>query len=178
MTTQRPGRPFGLSLAILVSVFLFSLLPLAQMAMYFLLQRRLQTTTFLDGGGAVGGSLSDLPGNAVILQSVLGVAFLVIGVLAWRGKPAAMRFVLAAAVIGLTALTITLTLLSLGSSPNLQSGLDSAADLVNSLLRARLMITVLVALYVIWYINRGPARAFFRGYYLPSQSDSEQVPSP
>jgi hypothetical protein len=37
---------------------------------------------------------------------------------------------------------------------------------VRSLLASRALLTLLVPLYVLWYMNRAPARAFYRGCYL------------
>jgi hypothetical protein len=105
---------------------------------------------------------------ALLWQFISGVVFLAIAIFAWRGKPSSMRYVLIAAVLILTTVTIAATLISLNSVPDVQSGIDSGGSVQDSLLRARLVVTALVSLYVMWYVNRGPARAFYRGYYLPS----------
>jgi len=163
---QRPGRPLGLSLAIITSVMLFSLLPIAQVIIFIALRQRFQNLEFLEGGGAIGGDLQ-VSDTALLLQVVGGLIFLVIGIFAWRGKPASSRYFLILGVIILTAITIGVTLISLNTPPDIEFGVDSAKSLQDSLLRARLTVTALVALYVVWYVNRGPARAFYRGYYLP-----------
>lgn len=163
---QRPGRPLGLSLAIIISAMLFSLLPIVQVGIFLLLRQRFQNMEFLEGGGAVGGNLQ-LSDTALIWQVIGGVIFLVIAVFAWRGKPPFIRYLLIAAVLILTTITIGITIVSLSSAPDIQFGVDSARSLQDSLLRARLVVTALVSLYVMWYVNRGPARAFYRGYYLP-----------
>lgn len=169
----RPGRTLGLSLAIIVSTALFSLLPLAQVAVFLLLRERSRQIEYLISGGAVGGDLGGVADSTLIIQVILGGIFLVVAALAWRGKPATIRFVFVAAVAGLTLINVALTLVSLNTAQTLQTGLDSSASLTASLLRARLVISVLVSLYVIWYVNRGPARAFYRGYYLPEPGVSE-----
>jgi hypothetical protein len=162
---QRPGRPLGLSLAIIISAMLFSLLPIAQVIFFLMMRQRLQNVEFLEGGGAMGGDFQ-ISDSALIWQLIGGLIFLVIAIFAWRGKPRSIRFLLILAVLILTAITIGVTVASLNAAPDIQLGIDSAKSLEDSLLRARLVVTALVSLYVVWYVNRGPARAFYRGYYL------------
>jgi uncharacterized membrane protein (UPF0136 family) len=143
-----------------------------------LLQARARQIEFLAGGGAIGGDISGLSNTMLVIQVIMGVAFLIVAVLAWRGRPASIRFTFVGAVVVVTIVTIVLTLASLNTTPSIQNGLDSSAPLANSLLRARIIGSVLVALYVIWYVNRGPARAFYRGYYLeaPTAESIEGTP--
>lgn len=162
----KPGRPLGLSIAIVTSVMLFSLLPLLQVGILLLLRERFRAVEYLEGGGAVGSYMLGIPDSRLLLQSALGLAFLVIAAAAWRGKPAKIRIVLVAAVLFLTTLTIALDLSALAQPTASHEGFDSSAALTDSLQRARIAVSVLVGLYVVWYVNRGPARAFYRGYYL------------
>ena len=163
---QKPGRPLGLSLAILISVTLFSLLPIAQAIFVLSLRQQFQAMEFLPGGGAIGGDLVVSDVN-LIVPIINGLIFLVVAVLAWRGKPQAVRHVFIGGVIYLTVVTILLTVASFIEPPSLEQGFDSGAQFIDSLFVGRVVMSVLVALYVIWYVNRGPARAFYRGYYLP-----------
>jgi hypothetical protein len=162
---QKPGRPLGLSLAILVSVGLFSLLPFAQVIFVLSLRQQFQSMEFLPGGGAIGGDLLISDVN-LIVPFVNGAFFLIVAIFAWRGKPHFARFAFIVGVIYLTLVTILLTAASLNTTPSIEQGMDSGAQFFGSLLTARAVISVLVALYVLWYVNRGPARAFYRGYYL------------
>lgn len=164
----RPGRPLGLSIAIITSVMLFSLLPLLQVITLLLLRERFRNVELLETGGAVGSYLVGISDNKLLLQSVLGLAFLVIAVAAWRGKPAHIRNVMVAAVLFLTALTIAFDLSTLSQPTAPGEGFDSSVALTDNLLQARVAASALVGLYVVWYVNRGPARAFYRGYYLPA----------
>jgi uncharacterized membrane protein (UPF0136 family) len=161
----KPGRPLGLSIAIIVSVMLFSILPFAQVVFVMSLQQQFANIDFMEQGGAVGGELQISSIN-LIAPAIMGIIFFVVAVLAWRGRPHAIRLIFVLAVILITAVTIGLTAAALGTSPTLEQGLDSGADFSNSLLMTRAVFSILVALYVIWYVNRGPARAFYRGYYL------------
>ncbi len=169
---QRPGRTIGLSLAIFASVMLFSILPLGQVVVFLLLRERTRQVEFLVEGGAIGGNIGGVTDITLIIQVIMGLIFLVIAGFAWRGRPASIRFIFVAAVVVLTAVNIGLTLISLNDAQTLNAGLDSSAALTASLLRGRLIVSAVVALYVIWYVNRGPARAFYRGYYLPAPGEN------
>ncbi len=111
----------------------------------------------------------------VLLQGIFGVAFLVISLLAWRGRPARMRFIMMVMVVGLMIYNLLFTILpGLVTAPSFeQGGIGSAMEVGPPLLWSRLFATVLIPLYVVWYMNRGPARAFYRGYYLPFDKHSQ-----
>jgi hypothetical protein len=53
------------------------------------------------------------------------------------------------------------------AGPSPQAGLTSGDAFFSALDTGRIVIGVLVFLYVYWYMNRAPARAYYRGYYLP-----------
>jgi|SRR5690606_13035112 len=165
--TEKPGRPLGLSIAIIISSALFSLLPIAQVIFILLIRQQFQAVEFLESGAAFGGDLIGFGDVQLLVPFVGGCVFLVIAVLAWHGRPPAIRFMFVVTVLLITVATIALAIAAVLEQPSLEQGFDSAAGLVNTLLGARIVISVLVALYVIWYTNRGPARAFYRGYYLP-----------
>lgn len=174
MRAPKPPRPLGLSLAILASMMLYSLLPLLQVAMVLIVQLRLQSIPLTipgEGGDiaplAVGGDFTGMSSGGLILQSVLALLFLGIAILAWRGRPAWIRGVMIAAVLGLLGFTTAATTLALLTPSTLETGFDSGEPLRQSLQWSKLLLSALIALYVLWYINRGPARAFYRGYYLP-----------
>lgn len=171
---NKPGRPLGLSIAIVVSVMLFSLLPLVQTIFVITLREQFRSIEFLSEGGAIGGDLLGFSDPQLILPVLAGLVFLLIAVLAWRGRPKIIRGVFALAVLLITALTIGLALASLNIEPTLAQGIDSGEALVDSLLRARVVVSLLVAVYVMWYVNRGPARAFYRGYFLPDPTTSNR----
>jgi hypothetical protein len=172
---ERPGRPFGLSLAIVFSILVFSIFPVVQIVFFLSVQHQFQQIEFLTGGGAVGGSLSGDVDPGLIILVVAGLIFFVIAGLTWRGKSPVMRFVFVAAVLAMTLLILVLTFTALSGDGSLEQGLDSGGSFIDSLLGARLAMSLLVALYVIWYVNRGPARAFFRGYYLPDPDAAQPV---
>lgn len=171
---NKPPRTLGLSLAILASVMLFTVFPMIQVAMILLIRYRFQNAEVNIPGEnstvapvAVGSAFAGLDDTTLWVQLVFGVIFLVIAVCAWRGRPRWIRFVMLAAVVLLTLVTIALSLAPLVTNPDFAQGIDSGAAIRSVLLSGRMLLSILVALYVVWYINRGPARAYYRGYYLP-----------
>ncbi len=172
---QKPGRPFGVTLAIIASACFFSILPLLQVGLVLSVRQHFVNMDFQDTGLeliAMGGDFLGVPESSLILQSILSVAFLIISVMAWRGKPSSIRFIMIVAVFVLTVIKLISVLMSLINQPSFQAGASSMEGLMNALGAGQLFIEVLVLLYVVWYMNRGPARAFFRGYYLPEQSST------
>lgn len=175
-TEHKPGRPLGVSLAIIGSVLVFSLVPLLQVGMILLVEQHfsgMEPRVPIEGqeqpiepvtGGDFRGGISD---ERLLLQSALGIGFLIIGIIAWRGKPSWMRFVFMGAVLVLAAVTLALTVIPqfLQDNPVMISG-GSLDVLSVPVLCGQIFSVLLVPLYVVWYLNRGPARAFYRGYYL------------
>ena len=99
---QRPGRPLGVSLAILASVVLFSVFPLILVAMVLLVQEHFQNADFSLGSFepiAVGGDFLGVSTENLAIQTILSLGFLVIALFAWRGRPASIRFVMLGAVL-------------------------------------------------------------------------------
>ncbi|MDZ4768704.1 MAG: hypothetical protein SGJ24_06215 [Chloroflexota bacterium] len=168
---RTPPRTFGLSLAILVSVILFTVLPLLQVLLVVAIRSRLAAVVpggSDDGAIAVGANFVGLTDSSLLLQIALGVGFAIIALLAWRGRPRGIRWVMIAAVLGITGTSALLALINLAAPAEVSVGIDSGRDLERGLLVARTSLSALVALYVLWYMNRAPARAFYRGYYLPA----------
>jgi hypothetical protein len=170
---ERPGRPFGVSVAIVASAFLFTILPLMQIGAVLIVRRHFMNMSFEDDQlgiepFAIGGDFLGVQESSIFIQAILSIIFLMIAIAAWRGRPPAIRFVLVASVFGLTLLKLVTIIGSSLSQPNFQAGMSSLDGLMRSLGTGQLMIDILVVLYVAWYMNRGPARAFYRGYYLSS----------
>lgn len=176
---QKPGRPFGVTLAIIVSVLLYTVMPLSVVAQIILIENQInqRTNTLVFPGEEVqeiargvdiGISLAD---REVIIQVGLAVGFLIIAVLSWLGKPSYMRHVLRLAVIVISVMSIYLVI----QPDNGWSGgsLDSVLD---NLTVGFILWYMLVPLYVVWYLNRAPARAFYRGYYLENEVPENPAP--
>lgn len=174
---EAPGRTFGLSLAIVVSVLLFTVMPLVQVSMVLLVEMRLanQMTLSLDPDAeaiepiAMGGDLRGISDSTLFLQMLFSLGFLIVAVFTWFRRPAGIRYIFVFSVALLTVLTLITSVAPLLSQPDLMAGLDSGGEISRSLLTGRALLAVLIPLYVLWYVNRAPARAFFRGYYLPHE---------
>lgn len=171
----KPPRTLGVSLAIVLSVFLFTILPLTQLVVLRVLQYRASSVQ-LGGAGsepiAVGVNFGGETNTFLGIQAVLGVIYLIVAVFAWRGRPQSIRLLVVIAVLVLTLFNVWDSLRALFTPPDLTTGLDSGGGLRSALQCARLIGVLLVPLYTLWYLNRGPARAFFRGYYLPDPADT------
>lgn len=176
---SRPPRTLGLVLAIATSVTMFSLIPLMQVAMVVAIQARVGAViatlpeTGDDGGDlqafASGGSFEGAEPLRLAAQTLLAVTFLAIAILAWRGRMRRIRLIYSSAVTLYSALTVALALGAVLTPADPRQGVDSGTEIARSLLVVQVLTTLLVMLYVLWYVNRAPARAFFRGYYLPTK---------
>jgi len=179
----KPPRTLGVSLAILAGVFLFSCLPLTQTAVLLVLYAR-QNPEILpsqqsgqDLPTIVGADVLELSLPAILVQAVLALGFVVVAILTWRGKPAPMRFVFVGVVILLTAGNLIQLLTFVAApAPSPQTGMDSAGDLSRAVTVSQLCVTLLIPTYIVWYMNRGPARAFFRGHYLQDPGGEPSQP--
>lgn len=182
-TSKKPPRTLGLSIAILASLMLFTILPLLQVSLIYAVQYRFSSINLPDPGDssqssapiATGGTFSGANDAILSLQIVLGMAYLPLAVMAWRGRPRSIRIVIIGTVIVLMVVTAVFAVATLTAPQSPQFGMDSGRDVERSLLISRTVFSALIALYVVWYMNRGPARAFYRGYYLP-ESESEAAP--
>jgi hypothetical protein len=175
---QKPGRPFGVSIAIIVSAFMFSLLPLLQVGMVLIVRQHFLDLRMGDEGPepiAMGGDFLGVPESSLIFQGLLALIFFVLAVLAWRGRPSNMRYILVGSVLLLTVIRLGVVVSQASAQQNFQAGVSSMDGIFRSLVRGELIISVLVALYVVWYMNRGPARAFYRGYYLPEPAEAARA---
>jgi hypothetical protein len=176
VTTQpRPGRPFGLTLAIVATTMIYSVVPLLQLGFDLLLMNHFRTLDMSmpwnEGDEVVfaGANADIVSAGDVVLVSVSGIAFLVVAFFAWRGKPAWSRYLLFFGVLGLNALYLVVVLSTLLRPVDLSQGFTSADELVRSSQIGYLLMMSLVTVYLVWYMNRAPARAFYRGYYLPAE---------
>lgn len=174
---KKPGRPLGLSIAIVLSTLLYTIVPIASVIFYVSLQQHFADLELLEGGGATGGSITG-PGNVILaLRLAYGLIFFVIAILAWRGRPSSIRWFFILAVITITAISIGIHIATHNASTTLDQGIDSAQAFGNSALTGYLATQILVTLYVLWYVNRGPARAFYRGYFLAEPDQTTEVNS-
>jgi hypothetical protein len=180
MTTQesiKPHRPFGLMIAIGVGVLFYSLIPLFFTGYFLLVETHLasmesqwtfgeETVEEIARGGELTGGVTRFD---MLVQTILAFVFLTIAILAWRGKPRIMRHILTWSVVIISAVTLFVAIF-----PTPVGGVSGGSfDGLSRLLQPSVLVFyVLLPLYVVWFLNRASARAFYRGYYLPEELEA------
>lgn len=175
----KPGRPLGLTLAILLSVLLYAIMPLLLLGYRLLIQDRLSrvdTPVVFEGEEyralASGGSFQ-LTTNEIVVQTIAILVFLIAAYLAWRGGRTWVRSLFTSTVLFYGGLTAIFTLRDLLVPNTIDQGMTSLDALIAQGLCSVLVTTVLVPLYVLWVVNRAPARAFYRGTYLQPETEAQ-----
>lgn len=176
---NRPPRTFGLIVAIVTSAIMFSFIPLAQVGIVIAIQTHVgaAVATIPDPSGsdgtmeafASGANFQGAEPARLAVQTILALTFLVIAALAWRGRMPRMRLIYSVSIALYSTLTIVLALQAVLSPVDISQGIDSGTEIARTLSLLQALTTTLIMLYVLWYVNRAPARAFFRGYYLPTK---------
>jgi len=160
---QKPKRPFGVSLAIFTCFLIYVALPLIEVIFVVSVDNMM---TF-DGVGRSGLNVIGIEkfGSQIVWQIALAIGFGLLIIIAWVGRPPIIRLIFSGAVGLMGFVTVIAQIIPrLTSSPTV---LDSSRDVNQPILTFYLIITILITLYSIWYLNRWAARAFYRGYYLP-----------
>ncbi len=157
-TPSRAHRPLGLTLALFATAVLYGLLPL--MEVYFLWRLNMAASEAYILGGVDISVWNWIEGG-------LGVVMLVVCALTWRGKPAWMRKVLIVLLVVITAANLY-RIWEAWHTPLNPVFDGQAQEVLQNFLRCQFPALVVVPLYVLWYINRAPARAFFRDRTVPA----------
>lgn len=164
-------RPLGVSLAIVLCAILFAFIPLTELGVRVFVQARLANIdnveiTLPDGSvvrALASGGYEDLVNpTALISQLVVCGWVLLVCVMAWRGRPRGIRWVFTLTVVTLAALTAYATLRSAIIVPSILEGVSSGDEVGGFQWVGALFSALLLPLYTVWYMNRAPARAFFR----------------
>ncbi len=149
---ERPRRPFGLSLMMVLCFVSYVAVPMLYVFYPMALAESLRPE-----GGAAG---ADLPSTGW-LQIGFSLAFTVALVLAWRGRAHQMRWVVAGLAL-LYAAAVVINGIQILNTP-LASVWNSAEQFIRDSQPTVMTAAVLMALFVSWYFNRAPAVAFFTG---------------
>jgi len=145
-------RPLGLTLALLATAALYGAVPL--MEVYFLHRVEIATeNAFLLGGVDISAW--------TWVEGGFGVIVLIVCALAWWGRPHQVRYVLVGLLLISTGVNLYRIIEAWTSSVDPLFG-GQAQSALRGYLRCQLPLMIIVPLYVIWYINRAPARAFFK----------------
>lgn len=160
----QPGRPFGLTLALVAILIVFVMMPLL-MVVYVLVVNDFMV---MERGAYITGiDLPALDTTPYLIQGAISLWFLGLVLMAWRGRPAWVRWLLPLSLIILTGLTIISQVLPLISQPSsLSNGIDSTSTLIQPLAMGYAVLTITITTYTTWFVNRWSSRAFFRGYYV------------
>ena len=151
-------RPLGVTIAIVGAAVFFGLRPLGEV--YFLW--RLDATAeeaYISGGVGIDAW--------TWFEGVWGALVLVICVLSWWGRPSWIRHVLIGSLFLPLVLTLYRVIEAMRAVEDPIFG-GQLQETVRNYLQCQGPVLVLVALYVTWYLNRAPARAFYRRVPLAS----------
>jgi len=160
-------RPLGLTIAILATAALYGIVPLLEV--YFL--RRVNMAAgdaFLLGGVDISAW--------TWLEAAFGGIVLVTCMLTWWGHPRQIRYVLIVLLLVLSGLNLYRIIEAWTSSIDPLYG-GQAQSALRGFLRCQLPLMIVVPLYVLWYINRAPARAFFKHVPLTVLGDTSNEDS-
>lgn len=167
MSEPRHRRPPGVSLALAAVALLYGIRPLLEAALYY----RLDATA----------DEALIPGGIEVsvwsgFEGVFGGVMLALCVLTWRGRPARMRWALIGAMLALTGVNLVRISQAWGAPVDPVFGGQVQSALRNALL-CQLPLMVVVPLYVTWYLNRAPARAYFAQAAAPRASGTPPAPA-
>lgn len=177
MSEKKPPRTLGIMLAIVASVLMYSIFPLVFVSWTLFYRLRLAEVGVMvgmssDSVNALG--VAVLTWWEVAVWLVLALGYAGVAVLSWRGVAPMMRHVMTGSVV---LVLVGYTALGLYRLQQNQQALDaagglSAANFLAPILNGGFGFSVLVTLYVVWYLNRAPSRAFFRGHYLTRDDET------
>jgi hypothetical protein len=158
-----------LTLAILTGVALFALFPLLKWYMAWRLNEGV-----VEDGALIGATLPyDFFTWATAL---LGLAVLLTALFAWVGRPKAVRWLYQGFVLLTCLLLLAESYVRLTEEPRTAEEalvISSGQQTIATFLRCQIPFQILVVLYIIWYCNRAPARAFYSQVPLAPLKDEE-----
>jgi len=147
----RRYRPLGLSVAILAAALLYGVLPLLPVLLMVWLNFQ---------GRIMGAEIVSWLGW---LNAALGLLTLLASVLAWVGRPSWSRWMLIGLVVLATALRLVQEAQVLFSrSSGIGEVGGNLSGLGQPLALCQIPLLILTPLYIAWYMNRAPARAFYQ----------------
>jgi hypothetical protein len=158
-TAPKPRRPFGVSLALVGGVFVFSLIPTFMIAVLAYLANYVQNDV---QGGISGIEFTGGNFQPLLVPLVLALIYFVLAVWAWRGRPPVARFIFPLVTAVYCIVTWALLTIPQSNGPEVY---DSASDLAQGASTIYIFAMIGATIYIAWFMNRWSARAFYRGYY-------------
>jgi hypothetical protein len=150
-TSSTRYRPLGLLIAILATGVIYGLGPLVQPLMAFIVNLR--------GGGQTGVTLLH---TVDWLNAAIGLIVIAVCIMAWRGQPAWSRWVLISIVwIATLAQAINLLFPAVDESTGNAVVGSNLSGVTQPFMLCQLVLYILIPLYITWYLNRAPVRAFY-----------------
>lgn len=161
----RVRRPLGLTLAIFAAFALFGFWPLLKTYLAWQFEEdRTNSDALIFSGN------STFPFDAFTqFLGLLGVLVIISAIFAWLGRPPVIRFVFQAAVLITGIALISETVYRTSDA----TYLDSLEQAMGGVMQGQVPVQILTALYIIWYCNRAPARAFYRQEPLQRKMEEE-----
>jgi hypothetical protein len=150
--TGRRYRPLGVTIAILATLGLYGIWPMIPVLLTIWVSARGHQNV----GGEVVSAIS-------WVNTALGFITIVACVMAWVGRPHWSRWLMIVLVLLATVLRLVQTVQSL-VAPTCPVGqvCGSLQSLERPYALCQTLMLILVPLYIVWYMNRAPARAFYR----------------
>lgn len=155
----KPRRPFGVILALIGGVFIFSLIPSLMVGVLVYLANYVENGV---EGGMSGIQFSGGNFQPLLVPLVVALIYFGLAVWAWRGKPAVVRFVFPLITALYCIVTWGLLTIPQATSPEVY---DSATEFAQGASTVYIFAMIGTTLYIAWFMNRWSARAFYRGYY-------------
>lgn len=152
---ERIYRPLGVTIALLGAVVFFGIFPLIELYLAYRLDRASEGSFIIVGTDLV-------PLDAwTWFGGLAGLLVILMAIPAWLGRPPYIRFVFIGTIMLSMAATIAKVIAhSDASNPILpQNAFESALQDVFGL---QYFIQAVMLVYILWYLNRAPARAFYR----------------
>jgi hypothetical protein len=157
--TPKPRRPFGVTLALVGGVFVFSLIPTLMIFVLAYLANYVQNDV---EGGISGIEFTGGNFQPLLVPLVMALIYFGLAAWAWRGKPPVVRFVFPLVTALYCIVTWALLTIPQRTGPEVY---DSASDMAQTASTVYIFVMIGATTYIAWFMNRWSARAFYRGYY-------------
>lgn len=158
----KPHRPFGVSLAILLSVMIFVVIPMA-VVVFFLATN--DVFYRIESEAMAGVDINGMDPQSFIGASIVATVVFILGLAAWRVRSEWVRRFYTASVLVAGILATVALLLSVQSEPSLQNGIDSMSEAARGNTAIFVAVVVIVTAFIVWMMQRWSAKAFYRGHY-------------